>query len=569
MTVLKNADLDALVVTGDLAVRSLLNYARLEGTWYRPWEVFGADKHGWPGDWEGRVILGLVSQARATHRTPAWLEMILEELPKRLNAKGYLGKICAEGWANEQQLAGHSWLVRGLIAAYERQPDAKLKDVITTIMRNLFLPVATNYANYPLTLEQVVESDQWELSHPQSKTPSHKGSIDTGCGFIALDGLTDAYRFLGWSELKTMIEVVIQRFLLLDLEQTKTQTHATLTCLRGLCRYVELGGSPEYVVAAERIFGRYKAVAMTEHFGNYNWWGRPRWTEPCAIIDSYILSHWLWRLTRKPEYQTDAHHIFYNGVGHAFRAEGCFGTDWCLGAVPPEEDDGPNAHDPRILQPRSYEVYWCCTMRGGEFFARAHEAAFATDGNNIWLPIFHNATVKIAGLSLREKTAYPCQGEVTLDVLAAEHETVRAIRFFIPPRTSCPVVLLNGVDAQTQLQEGFIEVIAEFRAGDVLRYTFDIQMKCEQPHNENTVRGLHAFFHGPLLLALEQKAPERYNPDEPTAPSVLDALPPDTAFEPAARGKYRMAGTEQMLAPIYDIENLTQRWHARQALFNT
>ena len=94
-------------------------------------------------------------------------------------------------------------------------------------------------------------------------------------------------------------------------------------------------------------------------------------------------------------------------------------------------------------------------------------------------------------------------------------------------------------------------------------------MKCEQPHNENTVRGLHAFFHGPLLLALEQKAPERYNPDEPTAPSVLDALPPDTAFEPAARGKYRMAGTEQMLAPIYDIENLTQRWHARQALFNT
>lgn len=38
-------------VKGELGVCSGLNFARLEGKWYRPDEVFGADKHGWPGNW--------------------------------------------------------------------------------------------------------------------------------------------------------------------------------------------------------------------------------------------------------------------------------------------------------------------------------------------------------------------------------------------------------------------------------------------------------------------------------------------------------------------------------------
>ncbi|MEI6351368.1 MAG: hypothetical protein WCP06_09700 [Verrucomicrobiota bacterium] len=560
--------LSQLQIHGDLAVRSLLNYSRLEGPWYRPWEVFGADKHGWPGDWEGRIILALVSQAAATHREPAWLQQILHQLPQHLNERGYLGKICEPGWANEQQLAGHSWLVRGLIAQHERQPDPKLKAIISTIVKQLFLPVAENFRNYPITPEQVREPDHWELSHPQSKTKSHKGSIDTGCGFILMDGLTEAYRFLKWPKIKAMIEIMIERFFMLDLEGAHVQTHATLTCLRGICRYVELTGNRKLLGGVEKIFNRYKSVAMTEHYGNYNWWGRPRWTEPCAIIDSFILAVWLWRLSGRPEYIADAHLIYYNGLGHALRADGCFGTDFCLGAVAPEEDGGLAAYNPRVLQPRTYEVYWCCTMRGGEFFARAYEAAFMCKGREIWLPMYHDATVKLGGLTLRETSGYPYSGSVRLEVLKATSSGPWKLNFFVPPwKQKPPVALLNGKRFKAETDQGFLSLSTPLKAGDVVEVEFGCGIRVVKPHNQNTLGGLHAFYHGPMLLAADQPAPE---PDQPApAPAILGPLPSTAELEPVGRGKYRVkCQPNTLLSPVYDIEKMTRPWHSRQALFD-
>lgn len=559
--------LDALQIEGDLAVRSLLNYSRLEGHWYRPSEVFGADKHGWPGDWEGRIILALVSQAAATHREPAWLRQILEKLPKHLNERGYLGKICDVGWANEQQLAGHSWLVRGLIAQHDRQPDPVIAGTIGTIVLNLFLPAAANFRNYPITPEQVREADHWELSHPQSKTKSHKGSIDTGCGFILLDGLTEAYRFLEWPKIREMIEIVVERFFKLDLEGAHVQTHATLTALRGICRYIELTGNWALLPRVRKIFERYKTVAMTEHYGNYNWWGRPRWTEPCAIIDSFILALWLWRLTGRPEYVADAHRIYYNGLGHALRAEGCFGTDYCLGAVPPEEDGGLASHDPLVLQPRTYEVYWCCTMRGGEFFARAHEAAFYSRGKEIWLPMYHNGRANIGGMVLLESTGYPYDGSVRVEILDVRSKGEKTFHFYIPPwKTRRPVAMLNGRLVATRQSKGFLAITASLKVGDVLEVEFGCGLHVLHPHNQNTVAGVHAFHHGPMLLAVEQPAPE---PDDhlPKA-AIAGELAANTEFEPMNKAKYRVKlRPGVVLAPVYDIEALTRPWHARQALF--
>ena len=487
-------------------------------------------------------------------------------LPKHLNERGYLGKICEPGWANEQQLAGHSWLIRGLIAQHERQPDPALKAMISTIVRNLFLPAADNFRKYPITPAQVREADHWELSHPQSKTKSHKGSIDTGCGFILMDGLTEAWRFLKWPKIREMIEVMVERFFKLDLEGAHIQTHATLTCLRGICRYIELTGNRALLKRVCKVFERYKAVAMTEHYGNYNWWGRPRWTEPCAIIDSFILAVWLWRLTGRPEYIADAHHIYYNALGHALRAEGCFGTDFCLGAIPPEEDGGIAAHDPLVLQPRTYEVYWCCTMRGGEFFARAHEAAFYSCGSEIWLPMYHNATATVAGMVLRETTGYPYDGSVRVEVLDIRAKGARNLHFYIPPwKTLRPTVLLNGAKVPSRQSKGFLVVSGCFKAGDVLEVEFGCGLHVLNPHNKNTVPGVHAFYHGPMLLAVEQQAAVE---EEAPVPAMAGPLSASTEFEPMARAKYRVkCRPDIVLAPVYDIERLTRPWHASQALF--
>ncbi|NQU43439.1 glycoside hydrolase family 127 protein [bacterium] len=560
-------DLSDVVMRGELSFRGIKNYARLEGKWYRPHEVFKADQHGWPGDWEGRIILALVSQAQATHREPAWLEEIIRRLPDHLNEKGYFGRICEVGWANEQQLSGHSWLLRGLIAYCEWKKDRTVRDILEGILRNLFLPAHDNFHFYPLTPEGRDNPEKWELSHLQSKTKTHKATSDTGCAFIALDGVTEAWRYLKWPELEAMARTMIDRFTKLQLEECFVQTHATLSCLRGICRYVENGGDRKYLAMARRIFDRYMSHATTEHYGNYNWWGMPRWTEPCAIIDSYILAHWFWRLTGETRYQTAAHHIFYNGLAHAFRVDGSFGTDMCIGAELPEMDGGAAAYDPTLLKPRTYEVYWCCTMRGGEFFARAAEGAFLSHGDDIWLPIFHNATAKVAGLTLRETTTYPYEGAVRLEVLGARHAERRTIHFFLPPWTSAPEVRLNGERIKHRKAKGFVEVTGDFRKGDVLDYGFDLGLHVMPTQGKNNIANHHSFRHGPLLLVLDQPRPESFDPPRTPEPAMTKALPADTEFEPLGSARYRVKDGPLMLVPVYDNDNLTERWHARQALF--
>ena len=109
---------EQVVPKGDLAYRMVKNYARLEGKEYRPEQIFDIDKNGWPGDWEGRTILALALLARSTGRTPAYLDAILEKLESEFNERGYLKDILPAGMANEQQLSGHNWLLRGLLETY-------------------------------------------------------------------------------------------------------------------------------------------------------------------------------------------------------------------------------------------------------------------------------------------------------------------------------------------------------------------------------------------------------------------------------------------------------------------
>ena len=563
----KPIELKNLTVTGELAARTVLNFGRLEGKWYRPWEVFMADQHGWPGDWEGRIILALVSQAQCTHREPAWLEEIMRSIPEHLNAAGYFGPIMPDGVCDEQQLAGHSWFLRGLLAHYQWKGDKEVLCLIETILRNLVLSAAANYTTYPVSLGDLENVKGWQLSKLQSKGKSHALSSDLGCGFILLDGVTDAYACLGWPELKEMAEVMIERFLKVDLEALHIQTHATLTALRGICRFAELTGDRRSLDAAKCIFNRYKQVAMTEHYGNHNWWGRPRWTEPCAIIDSYILAVWLWRLTGEAQFLADSHHIFYTGVGHAFRADGCFGTDWCLGSVSPAED---GEHNPLVLQTRTYEVYWCCTMRGGELFARACESTFFADGSKIILASYHNATAEMGGLTLRETTAYPCEGKVKVEILGVSQPGRKILSFFVPPwgTKKVPLLAYNGTAVQAEPANGFIEIAADFVEGDIVELEFGVGLHVQRAHNLNSVEGVHSFRHGPLLLVLNQCPPELWGSENPVNPATIDALSPDTEFEYLGKGRYMSRADQNIvLTPVYNIEELIQPWHARQGLF--
>ena len=92
---------------------------------------------------------------------------------------------------------------------------------------------------------------------------------------------------------------------------------------------------------------------------NYNWYQRPEWTEPCAIIDSYIASMELFRYTQDVKWLELSQKILLNGMGAGQRSNGGFGTDTCCGVTSDS------------LDVSSYEATWCCTMRGGEGMGKA------------------------------------------------------------------------------------------------------------------------------------------------------------------------------------------------------
>ena len=115
--------LDAIRTGGELATRIDRNFDRLEDEMYRPDSVFHSRLWlEWPGDAQGRIVLGLVCDARASGREPLYLQTILDHYPQFMNEQGYFGPVF-DGVLNEQQLSGNGWVLRGLCEYYEWTKD--------------------------------------------------------------------------------------------------------------------------------------------------------------------------------------------------------------------------------------------------------------------------------------------------------------------------------------------------------------------------------------------------------------------------------------------------------------
>ena len=203
----------AIRTCGELAVRIDRNFDRLEDEMYRPDSVFHSRLWlEWPGDAQGRIVLGLVCDARASGREPLYLQTILDHYPQFMNADGYFGPEY-DGVLNEQQLSGNGWVLRGLCEYYEWTGNPVALERIRAIVDGLFMKGKGMFKDYPIDPEsrrknlgdaigEIVYNDaQWVLSS------------DIGCVFIGMEGLIHAYKLIGGEELKELIDELIARFL--------------------------------------------------------------------------------------------------------------------------------------------------------------------------------------------------------------------------------------------------------------------------------------------------------------------------------------------------------------------
>ncbi len=495
-------------IKGRLKKRALANFKRLERGRYLPDSIYivpnpGYHKTRWPGDLPGRLVLGQTLLQQATHRQPKYLGQILDEFPENMNEKGYFGKIY-KGKINEQQLSGHGWVLRGLCENYQYTGDKKVLKMIRTMVDSLVLPTKGMHQHYPIDPQKREKENAGNFMGTHQKVMGNWIlSSDIGCDFIFMDGVIHAYEVLQTEKLKQITEEMINRFLQVDLDGIRAQTHATLTALRAILRYYEMTGKKEYLDAVEKRYNLYKRVAMTENHENYNWFGRPRWTEPCAVIDSYITAINLWRFTGKSQYLEDAQLIYYNGMGSEQRYNGGFGCNTCTGTHDPVSKQFT---DP-FFKIAVTESHWCCTMRGGEGLSRAVEYSYFTSGNQIILPDYHSstATIKMDNgiIKLNQETNYPFSGGIKLHIIKNNLKTAPEIKCIAPEWTSGHKVSINGKKIPANIKEGFLCINKNLKTGDLIEIDFNMAKTAKPTRNPNSIEGYHSYWYGPLMLGVE------------------------------------------------------------------
>jgi rhamnogalacturonyl hydrolase YesR len=523
---------DNITIRGDLAYRIIKSYARLEGKLYKPEAIFAADQSGWPADWEGRTILALVLLSQASGREPAYLEDIMDLLYEKLNEKGYLGEILPENEFDEQQLSGHNWLLRALLEYYKWRQDKKILNIIHTLVNNLYLPLKGKYRTYPTNPKQRIFKGEAAGNLDGSIIGNWHTSTDIGCAYLSLDGLSQYYEIFKEDNVKGLLIEMIETFMNIDFINLSMQTHSSLSAIRGIIRFYEATNKQEYLDFAIKLFNLYITEGMTENYANYNWFGRPTWTEPCAIVDSYLIAIELFKNMLNSEYLEIAQKIYYNGLGYAQRPNGGFGCDICAGA------------NDIYIAPNIYEAYWCCSMRGGEGLSRHAENLMMFDQDDIYFIDYNNGTFKCEDLDITVKTNYPVESDIHVKLENVKKD--KNLKFFIPScyDKSSVVIKVDKNKIDISFVDNFALVSIKSKEKTEIEISFDIKPYKAGTVNINTIKKHHIFWHGVLLLgALTENEIE-----------LTDTS--DLIYK--GKAKYCIRNTEFLLSPIIDMIDLDE-----------
>ncbi len=496
------ASLDSGRASGEWQYRLQLNAQRLNGPEYQPPAVFRSfpvGAYGWPADMEGRTLLALTLHGRATGADATRAQALLDGYLRRAGSDGIAGEI-RSGIADEQQLAGHSWLLRALCEYWLWTGSNRVRSTAERLVERLYAPLEQAYSTYPVTgAARRSEGGQPIGALTGEVIDGWRLSGDTGCAFIALDGVTHAVELFGNARALAVAHAMARRFLQIDPVSLRFQTHASLTACRGLLRLWRLTKEPDYLNAVQSLMRRYLQGAITATYENHNWFGRPEWTEPCAVVDSYMLCTQLWAATGSSDWLDPAHRIAYNGLGAGLRPTGAFGCNCCTGADHPE------------LTPHAvgYEVTWCCTMRGAEGLTTAmRDVLHAAEGGRYRVLNYADGQFGAGDgaerLLLHMRTGYPLQGSAQITVLQAPAKPVE-LGLYIPPWMEHPTLKLPDGAVLQHKDKRFLTLHRRLAPGDVL----DLQgILKERTESGGAAGSMGTRWIGPLLMTQRVDMPD-------------------------------------------------------------
>lgn len=347
-----------------------LNGGRFNQEPYLLDSLFKPADYDWPGDYEGRALLAFCCHYEISGTRIPQMDGMLEAWEKKVNSQGYFGKIVNPALLDEQQLAGNSWCLRGLVEHYRAFHDERSFSFAKKIVENLYLPALPRYASYPAKRKE--KTTGGAAGNLADQEEGWLLSSDIGCAFIALDGLCHYEQLAQDPRLWPLLEQAIASFMALDKVGLRMQTHATLTALRGILAFYETTKETKYLEDVQKTYDLYLQAGMSENYENYNWFGRKEeelWTEPCAVVDSFILAIELYKISKEERYLHLARRILFNGLTFELRDNGGAGPDSCVDGKRP------------FLKTSIYEAHWCCSMRYAEglLYVKENQDLFASE----------------------------------------------------------------------------------------------------------------------------------------------------------------------------------------------
>ncbi|MBO4770319.1 MAG: glycoside hydrolase family 127 protein [Clostridia bacterium] len=464
-----------ITVEGELRERIERNFFRMQDEPFRAGKagINECRSPGWPGDWEGRALLASVLDGESLKKKSPTIDALTGWIYSLMNDEGYRsepGDKLNLNDINEQMHSAQNWLMRAFMEYYRVTGKTEYLETVKTILEKLYLPIKPHLKNYPRTAEdRKTAYDSAVVGHTIGRFREWRLSSDVGCLFMCFDALGQAYGLIEeeplHGQIGGLIDDMLGEFRRMDYVGARLQTHASLTCMRGIMRVYKITGRPDLLETVKHFFSDYIRYGMTATYENINLFLGADHTEPCGIIDSYMLAMQLWEETDDVYYLGTAQRIWWNGVMRTQRKNGGFGCDWT-------GRDG-------ILRPLDafYEAYWCCSMRGAEGLGYPVRHALYTDerGYVFTLPHFFDFTAELNGATVRFRTGYPVKGVVSAEVLKGGGGSVQ-FRFYLPDHARNPAVRENGWFIDSKAGNGFTEFDAELDEGNVYEYTFDISL---------------------------------------------------------------------------------------------
>lgn len=305
-------------------------------------------------------------------------------------------------------------------------------------------------------------------------------------------------------------------------DQKTIEGHAVRATLylAGVTAAAKENGNSEYIESARRLWdnmtgrrmyitGGVGAVSFDEKFGNDYYLPSDAYLETCAAVGSGFFSNNMHQITGDARYMDEYERVLYNGVLTGISL------------------DGDNYTYQNPLNSDSHSRWeWhdcpCCPPMFLKFMGNMPENIYSRRDNEIYVNLYvgSNATLPVGPteVALKQTTAYPFKGDVSLEVNPSE-ETEISLRLRIPgwarscenphglytSAVSSPVeIKVNGKKIDVKLSDGYALIDRKWKKGDVVSMSLPMQPRFVTAHPEvKHLAGQVAIACGPLVYCLE------------------------------------------------------------------